>query len=76
MLDEPSVGLSPVLARRVIEATATARDEIGLTVLLAEQNLADAASVADSVHVLRDGRISVTESGRDFLARSDWITLF
>lgn len=76
MLDEPSVGLSPILARRVIDATATARDELGVTVLLAEQNLADASSVADQVHVLRDGRIAVNETGQEFLARPDWVTLF
>jgi branched-chain amino acid transport system ATP-binding protein len=76
LLDEPSVGLSPVLARRVIDAAVDARNQFGVTVVLAEQNLADAAPVADMVHVLRDGRIFLTESGPEFLTRTDWVSLF
>ena len=56
LLDEPSLGLAPLLVDRVFEAIAEIRAE-GVTVLLVEQNVARTAALADRTYVLRTGRI-------------------
>ena len=56
MLDEPSLGLSPVLVQQVFEIIARLRDE-GRTILLVEQNARMALSVANRGYVIQTGRI-------------------
>jgi branched-chain amino acid transport system ATP-binding protein len=56
MLDEPSLGLSPVLVQQVFDIIARLRDE-GRTILLVEQNARMALSVANRGYVLQTGRI-------------------
>lgn len=56
MLDEPSLGLSPVLVQQVFDIIARLRDE-GRTILLVEQNARMALSVADRGYVLQTGRV-------------------
>lgn len=56
MLDEPSMGLSPVLADQVLELVGGLRDR-GMTVLLVEQNALGALEVADRVYALGSGEI-------------------
>ena len=56
LMDEPSEGLSPLLVEQIRDAIATLRDE-GQTLLLAEQNVDMALSVADRVYVLERGRV-------------------
>lgn len=57
MLDEPSQGLAPVLAREVFETIQKMRREIGLTVLLVEQNAEASINTADYIYVMHEGRI-------------------
>jgi branched-chain amino acid transport system ATP-binding protein len=56
MLDEPSMGLSPVLADQVLELVAQLRED-GMTVLLVEQNALGALEIADRVYALGTGEV-------------------
>ena len=57
VLDEPSLGLAPKVVGEIVAALATLRDERGLAVLLVEQNIRAAFSVADRAVVMERGRI-------------------
>jgi branched-chain amino acid transport system ATP-binding protein len=59
LLDEPSLGLAPLLVDRVFEAIDEIRRE-GVTVLLVEQNVARTVALADRTYVLRTGRIALS----------------
>ncbi|MFX6238413.1 ABC transporter ATP-binding protein, partial [Acinetobacter baumannii] len=56
LMDEPTEGLSPLMVRQVAEVVRTLKEE-GETVLLAEQNVQMALSVADRVYILEYGEI-------------------
>ena len=66
LLDEPSLGLAPRVVAQIMALLARLRDERGLTVLLVEQNVRSALSVADRGVVMSLGRI-VTEAPADAL---------
>jgi branched-chain amino acid transport system ATP-binding protein len=66
LMDEPSMGLSPVLVEQVFE-TIRAINEQGVTVLLVEQNALMALSIADYAYVMESGRIVLTGRGKDLL---------
>ena len=57
LLDEPSLGLAPLLVRRVFDRLATIRAESDLAIVLVEQNLAVTMRLCDELHFLRGGRI-------------------
>jgi branched-chain amino acid transport system ATP-binding protein len=57
LLDEPSLGLAPLLVRRVFDRLAAIRAETGLAIVLVEQNFRMTVRVADTVHFLRGGRL-------------------
>ncbi|HET6184764.1 MAG TPA: ABC transporter ATP-binding protein [Acetobacteraceae bacterium] len=57
LVDEPSVGLAPVLVRRTIDKIAELKSGFGLTVLMAEQNFSQAIRIADRGYVIVHGRI-------------------
>jgi branched-chain amino acid transport system ATP-binding protein len=57
LLDEPSLGLAPLLVEEIFGIIARLRDERGLTVLLVEQNAALALDIADHGYVMENGRI-------------------
>jgi branched-chain amino acid transport system ATP-binding protein len=57
LLDEPSEGLAPMIVRSLGELIARLRREIGLSILIAEQNLALAFGVADRIYVMERGQI-------------------
>ena len=57
LLDEPSLGLAPLLVRRVFDRLATIRKESDLAIVLVEQNLAVTMRLCDELHFLRGGRI-------------------
>ncbi len=58
MLDEPSVGLSPLMVERVFDVIGRLARQDGLTVVLVEQNVAEALEVSDRAYVLDHGRIA------------------
>jgi branched-chain amino acid transport system ATP-binding protein len=62
MLDEPSQGLAPVLVNEVFENIQKMKDDIGLTVLLIEQNADASLNAADYVYIMHEGRIKAEGS--------------
>jgi branched-chain amino acid transport system ATP-binding protein len=67
MLDEPSLGLSPLLVGEIFRVIQDVH-EAGVTVLLVEQNVFKTLSVADRAYVLENGRIVLEGKGSDLLA--------
>ena len=59
LVDEPSVGLAPLLVSRTIDAIKQLKDQFQLTVLMAEQNFTQAIRIADRGYVIVHGRIAV-----------------
>jgi branched-chain amino acid transport system ATP-binding protein len=70
LLDEPSMGLAPLLVQRILETLVQLRDQ-GLTILLVEQNARAALQVADRGYVLETGRMVLEGSAADLLADQD-----
>jgi branched-chain amino acid transport system ATP-binding protein len=66
MLDEPTLGLAPIMTRLIFETLARLR-AAGLTILLAEQDVAQTLALADRAYVLENGRIALEGSGRELL---------
>ncbi|MBV8765813.1 MAG: ABC transporter ATP-binding protein [Hyphomicrobiales bacterium] len=66
LMDEPSMGLSPVMVENVFETIRTINEQ-GVTVLLVEQNALLALSIADYAYVMESGRIVLTGRGKDLL---------
>lgn len=66
LLDEPSMGLAPLLVQEVFRVIRRLREE-GMTILLVEQNAAAALDLADRAYVLETGRISLQGTGQDLL---------
>ncbi len=70
MLDEPSMGLAPILVDEIFSIIKSLNDN-GTTVLLVEQNASMALSIADRAYVLETGRIVKEGSGSDLLRDDD-----
>ncbi|MFI8998283.1 ABC transporter ATP-binding protein [Streptomyces sp. NPDC053542] len=66
MLDEPSMGLSPIMMQKIMETIRELRSQ-GTTILLVEQNAQAALSLADHGHVMEIGRIVLSGTGQDLL---------
>ena len=62
LLDEPSMGLAPLLVRQILDAVVALKQE-GVTILLVEQNAAAALAIADRGYVIETGRISHAGTG-------------
>lgn len=71
MLDEPSMGLAPILVQQIFDIIAEMH-KAGTTILLVEQNAEMALQIADRAYVLESGRIKLSGTGRE-LADSDEI---
>ena len=71
MLDEPSMGLAPILVEQIFEIIKELH-KAGTTILLVEQNAEMALKIADRAYVLESGRITVSGTGKE-LAASDRI---
>ncbi|MDQ1482306.1 MAG: branched-chain amino acid transport system ATP-binding protein [Actinomycetota bacterium] len=70
MLDEPSMGLSPLMMK-VIMATVRKLQSQGTTILLVEQNAQAALSLADHGYVLEVGKIVIEGTGKDLMVNDD-----
>ncbi|GFN03154.1 hypothetical protein Smic_17100 [Streptomyces microflavus] len=66
MLDEPSMGLSPIMMQKIM-ATITELRAQGTTILLVEQNAQAALSLANHAHVMEVGNIVLSGTGQDLL---------
>ena len=71
LLDEPSLGLSPLLVQEIFEIIRRLNKEQGVTLLLVEQNAQVALNTADHGYVLETGRIVMDGSADDLLASDD-----
>jgi branched-chain amino acid transport system ATP-binding protein len=71
LLDEPSLGIAPLLVRQIFEAIVEINREEGLTILLVEQNAYQALRIAHRGYVLSTGRIVLEGSGAELLANPE-----
>jgi len=71
LLDEPSLGLAPLVVKQIFQAIRRLNAETGLTVLLVEQNANQALRLASRGYVMVNGRITMSGSGDALLARPD-----
>lgn len=69
LLDEPSLGLAPIIVNQVFNLISQIRDR-GVTVLLVEQNAKKALGLCDKAYVIDDGQIKLEGTGKELL-RSD-----
>ena len=76
LIDEPSVGLAPILVARTIEKIAELKEKLGLTVLMAEQNFHQAIRIADRGYVLVHGRVEFCGDSPAALGDSDLVRKF
>jgi branched-chain amino acid transport system ATP-binding protein len=67
LLDEPSLGVAPLLVRHIFEALAELKKQ-GMTILLVEQNIALALGLADRAYVLRTGRVALSGTSAELTA--------
>lgn len=72
MLDEPSMGLAPVLVDMIFDTIAAIRDQ-GITILLIEQNASAALEIADRAYVLESGSVKMSGLAKD-LRKDDQVT--
>jgi branched-chain amino acid transport system ATP-binding protein len=76
LVDEPSVGLAPLLVARTIDAIKQLKDHYHLTVLMAEQNFTQAIRIADRGYVIVHGKIAFEGKSADELNNNDLIRQF
>lgn len=65
LLDEPSLGLAPLIAKEILEIVQEIRDQWGTTVLLVEQNAIAALAVSDRAYVLHTGTVTLEGSAKE-----------
>jgi len=73
LIDEPSVGLSPVLVAQTIDIIRDMKDRFGLTVLMAEQNFHEASRIADRGYIIVHGEIAFEGKNLVELQQSDLV---
>ena len=66
MLDEPSLGLAPVVVNEVFRTIRRIKEE-GITVILVEQNAKKSLSISDYAYVIENGRVSMSGTGSEML---------
>jgi len=76
LLDEPSLGLSPVLVQQLMAAIKEINRNLGMTVFLVEQNVKQAMKLSNRVYVMKAGHIILEENGEKLLERGEWWDLF
>lgn len=75
MLDEPSLGLSPLLTEKIFELIVEIKKQ-GVTIILVEQNAVMALSIADRGYVIQNGRIVSADTGTNLLKSEDIISKY
>ena len=76
LVDEPSVGLAPVLVRHTIDKIKELKDRYALTVLMAEQNFTQAIRIADRGYVIVHGKIAFVGDSPEALNNNELIRKF
>jgi branched-chain amino acid transport system ATP-binding protein len=69
ILDEPSLGLAPIIVEKVLDTLEMINDD-GVTILLVEQNIRDSLNIANRAYVLEEGKIIIEGEGRELLTNS------
>jgi branched-chain amino acid transport system ATP-binding protein len=75
LLDEPSLGLSPLMALEVMRAVRELREQ-GMTIILVEQNVHNALSVASRAYVFETGRVVAEDSSESLLKNPDLLRAY
>jgi branched-chain amino acid transport system ATP-binding protein len=68
LLDEPSLGLAPLVIEQIFQSIRHIVDSMGVTVVLVEQNAMGALKIADSAVVLNLGRVAASGKAADLIA--------
>jgi branched-chain amino acid transport system ATP-binding protein len=77
MMDEPSIGLAPVLVQKVLETARQINRRFGTAIILVEQNIKTALGVADRAYVMKSGRIVHERPAGELLAaQGSWWELY
>jgi branched-chain amino acid transport system ATP-binding protein len=76
MLDEPSLGLSPIMVQHLMAAVAELRHGFEMTIFLVEQNVKQAFKLSNRVYVMKTGQIILEERADKLLERGEWWDLF
>jgi branched-chain amino acid transport system ATP-binding protein len=71
MLDEPSLGLAPLIVKQIFEVIRELNEKDGMTIFLVEQNAFHALKLAHRGYVMVNGQITMTGTGRELLARPE-----
>ncbi|MBD8890326.1 ABC transporter ATP-binding protein [Roseibium litorale] len=71
LLDEPSLGLAPLIVKQIFDAIRDLNRQDGLTVFLVEQNAYHALKLAHRGYVMVNGKITMSGTGKELLARED-----
>lgn len=71
LLDEPSLGLAPLVVKQIFEVIRDLNKKEGLTVFLVEQNAYHALKLADKGHVVVNGAITMSGTGKELLAKEE-----
>lgn len=71
LLDEPSLGLAPLVVRQIFDAIRTLNTQAGLTVFLVEQNAYHALKLAHRGYVMVNGQITLSGTGLELLERPE-----
>ena len=76
LMDEPSVGLSPLMVDSMIDTIKLLHRERRLTILIVEQNVGVAAAVASTAHILKDGEIVFTGDAPALINNSEVLSSY
>lgn len=76
MLDEPSLGLAPMIVQQIFSQVRELADTEGLSVILLEQNVGAALKIVDRVYVMRSGRVILEETVQQMRQRESYWDLF
>jgi branched-chain amino acid transport system ATP-binding protein len=77
MMDEPSIGLAPVLVQRVLETAVEINRRFGTAIVLVEQNIKTALAMSSRAYVMKSGRIVLEKPAAELLAAQDsWWELY
>ena len=71
LLDEPSLGLAPLIVKQIFDAIRILNETEGLTVFLVEQNAYHALKLAHRGYVMVNGVITMSGTGKELLAREE-----
>ena len=75
ILDEPSLGLAPIIVAKVLDTLRQINEE-GVAILLVEQNIRDSLNIADRGYVLEEGKIIIEGEGRELLSNDHIVKVY